>query len=124
MGWFSKSTTEEKSLPWISLNSTDALMNALKATDRPALFFKHSTRCSISIMALTRLEQRWNLAPEDCDLYFIDLLNHRDVSNELAMQTNVVHQSPQAILWQNGQVVYTATHGEIDAVEIATVLRH
>ena len=75
-------------------------------------------------MALTRFEQRWNLTSEDCDLYFIDLLNHRDVSNDLAAQTNVVHQSPQAILWRNGEVIYTATHGDIDAAEIATVLRH
>lgn len=124
MGWFTKSSAEEKSLPWIPLNSIDELEKALAKTDRPALFFKHSTRCSISIMALSRLEQRWNLTPEDCDLYFIDLLNHRDVSNELAMKTMVVHQSPQAILWKNGEVLYTATHRDIDAQEIATILSH
>jgi bacillithiol system protein YtxJ len=124
MGWFSKSSAEEKSLPWISLTSTEVLTSALESNERPALFFKHSTRCSISIMALSRLEQRWNIAPEDCDLYFIDLLNHRDVSNELAAQTNIVHQSPQAILVRNGEVIYTATHGDIDADEMAKILSH
>jgi bacillithiol system protein YtxJ len=75
-------------------------------------------------MALNRLEQRWSMAPEDCDLYFIDLLNHRDVSNELAVHTHIVHQSPQAILVRNGDVVYTATHGDIDAEEMAKTLSH
>lgn len=124
MGWFSSSSAEEKSLPWIPLTSTEALTNALESTERPALFFKHSTRCSISILALSRLEQRWTLAPEDCDLYFIDLLNHRDVSNEIATKTNIVHQSPQAILVRNGEVIYTATHGDIDAGEMAKILSH
>jgi len=124
MGWFSKSTAEEKSLPWIPLTSIEALMKALESNERPALFFKHSTRCSISIMALSRLEQRWATALENCDIYFIDLLNHRDVSNELAEQTNIVHQSPQAILVRNGEVIYTATHGDIDAGEMAKLLSH
>jgi bacillithiol system protein YtxJ len=124
MGWFSKSSAEEKSLPWIPLTSTEALMKALESNERPALFFKHSTRCSISIMALSRLEQRWNMAPEDCDFYFVDLLNHRDVSNELAAQTNIAHQSPQAILVGNREVIYTATHGDIDADEMAKILSH
>jgi bacillithiol system protein YtxJ len=124
MGWFSKSSAEEKSLPWIPLSSIEALNSALDSIERPALFFKHSTRCSISIMALSRLEQRWSVASEDCDLYFIDLLNHRDVSNELAMLTNVVHQSPQAILVRNREVIYTATHGDIDADEMAKILSY
>lgn len=75
-------------------------------------------------MALSRLEQRWNVVPEECDLYFIDLLNHRDVSNDLAVQTNIVHQSPQAILVRKGEVIYTATHGDIDAAEMAKILSH
>lgn len=124
MGWFSKSSAEEKSLPWISLTSTEVLKGALESNERPALFFKHSTRCSISIMALSRLEQRWNVVPEECDLYFIDLLNNRDVSNDLAVQTNIVHQSPQAILVRKGEVIYTATHGDIDAAEMAKILSH
>ncbi|MFN5633320.1 MAG: bacillithiol system redox-active protein YtxJ [Flavobacteriia bacterium] len=124
MGWFSNSSAEEKSLPWIPLTNIEALTNALESTERPALFFKHSTRCSISIMALSRLEQRWSLGPEECDLYFIDLLNHRDVSNEIATKTNIVHQSPQAILLRNGEVIYTATHGDIDAGEMAKILSH
>jgi bacillithiol system protein YtxJ len=52
------------------------------------------------------------------------LLNHRDVSNEIAEQTNIVHQSPQAILVRKGEVIYTATHGDIDAGEMAKLLSH
>ncbi|TNF08335.1 MAG: DUF2847 family protein, partial [Bacillota bacterium] len=48
-------------------------------------------------------------------LYFLDLLNHRDVSNEIANRFQVVHQSPQLILIKNGVAVYNASHSEIQA---------
>ena len=40
--------------------------------------FKHSTRCSISRMALKLTQQRWDL-PEDVQPFLLDLLNYRAV---------------------------------------------
>ena len=92
-----------------------------KSVEQAILFFKHSTRCSISSMALNRFETDWNIeAP--CDIYFLDLLNHRDISDEIARLTGVVHQSPQAIVVKNGKVIYSATHSSISAIEIAKIL--
>ncbi len=79
----------------------------------PVLFFKHSIRCSVSATVLNRLERNWNPA---CGLtpVYIDLINFRPVSNELANVLNVHHESPQAILVHKGKVVNHWSHFEID----------
>ena len=118
MSWFSKDKEENKQsgLPWERLTSIDELKNAIEASaEKPTLFFKHSTRCSISSMALNGFIRSWAGTPEEIDIYYLDLLNYRDVSNALAQETGVVHQSPQVIVLKNKEVVYVATHSSIDA---------
>ncbi len=89
------------------------------ANERTVLLFKHSTRCSISSMALNRLESRWNDAEtKHITPYYLDLLNHRDISNEIATVFNVTHASPQALLIKNGKCVYHASHSEISYKDI------
>lgn len=79
----------------------------------PVLFFKHSTRCSISVMALNRFEREWSnttVTP-----YFLDLLNYREISNQIAILFEVEHQSPQVLLIKDGACIYHASHNAIDA---------
>jgi bacillithiol system protein YtxJ len=47
--------------------------------------------------------------------YFLDLLNHRDVSNEIANRFDVFHQSPQILLIKNGKAIFSTSHDDIDA---------
>ena len=79
----------------------------------PVLFFKHSTRCSISVMALNRFEREWNNTIVNS--YFLDLLNYREVSNQIATLFEVEHQSPQVLLIKDSACVYHASHNAIDA---------
>lgn len=81
------------------------------------LLFKHSTRCSISSMALNRLESKWN-DDEQIPAYYLDLLNHRDVSNEIAALFSIEHASPQVLLIKNGVCIYHNSHNGINAAEI------
>jgi bacillithiol system protein YtxJ len=81
------------------------------------LLFKHSTRCSISSMALNRLESKWK-DQENISAYYLDLLNHRDVSNEIASMFQVEHASPQVLLIKNGVCIYHNSHSGISASEI------
>ena len=73
-------------------------------------------------MALNGFERNWS-GEVDCKLYFIDLLKHRDVSNEIAILTGVTHQSPQCIVIKGKEIVYDATHTVIDARRIESILR-
>lgn len=86
------------------------------------LLFKHSTRCSISSMALNRLETKW-IDDEQIPAYYLDLLNHRDVSNEIATLFAVEHASPQVLLIKNGVCVYHNSHNGINAAEILTAAK-
>lgn len=83
---------------------------------KPQLVFKHSTRCSISSMAKNRLERDWNLA--DVEPWYLDLIAYRSVSNMIESRFKVRHESPQAILFINGAVVYHASHSEITVDDI------
>ena len=119
MGLFSKSSTPISSFPWKEINSVEEFNEMLNApTDKAKLFFKHSTRCSISSMALKGFEREWNVSSDDFELYFVDLIAHRDISNAIAAESHVEHQSPQVVVWRNGEVVYNASHHHIDAQKI------
>lgn len=122
MGLFG--TSARTSFPWTPLVSTDQLENVLNESEqRPVLLFKHSTRCSISAMVLNRFQEDWSLPSEDCGLYYLDLLQHREVSNAIENMTGVVHQSPQVILLHNRQVIYDASHHHISAQAISQKIK-
>lgn len=86
------------------------------------LIFKHSTRCSISAMALNRVESKWTDRP-DIKPYFLDLLAHRDISNEIAAMFGVEHASPQVLLIQNGKCVYHNSHNGISVPAILEAIQ-
>lgn len=122
MGLFSRKPKEEKEsngMPWIELKSVQQFHDIYNApSDKLKVIFKHSTRCSISSMALRNFQSEWNLNNDCAELYFLDLIAFRDVSNEIAAVTGVAHQSPQAIVLKDKQVKYHESHSHIDAVEI------
>lgn len=104
---------------WIPLQFMGQLDEITALSDnKPAVIFKHSTRCSISRFALKQFEKEFALE-DKVDAYFLDLLEHRDISNEIASRFNVYHQSPQLLLIKNGKSVYDVSHSDIDAKELA-----
>lgn len=100
---------------WNILDKVEQL-NALKEVsfNKPQLVFKHSTRCIISKMALKNFESDYDLE-ELIDVYYLDLITYRNISNEIAKIFNVEHQSPQILLIKDGVVVYNESHEGIDA---------
>jgi bacillithiol system protein YtxJ len=85
---------------------------------KPVVLFKHSTRCSISRMVLKQFDAEFNYPEEKIDWYLLDLLNHRDLSNEIASRYNVVHQSPQIVVIRNGKAVFNESHDSISAEDL------
>lgn len=84
---------------------------------RPVVLFKHSTRCSISSMAKSRLERAG--APEGISFYLLDLIRFRSVSNQIAADFGILHQSPQVLLISDGHCIYNESHSAISMDEIA-----
>lgn len=111
-------------MEWISLEDTKQLDEILAESARgPVLIYKHSTRCSISLMAFDRLERSWDAsATGNLKRYFLDLLSFRDISNQIAERFNVEHQSPQILLISGGKSVLDLSHYEISFERIKTAL--
>ena len=113
---------------WHKLTDISQLQDIIELTKQQStnrltvLIFKHSTRCSISSMALNRLETKW-IDNEKIPAYYLDLLNHRDISNEIANLFSIEHASPQALLIQNGRCIYHASHTDISAADILDVVK-
>lgn len=107
------------SISWNELTELKQLNEiATESNEMPVLIFKHSTRCAISRMALKQFEQEYDMDADTVKPYFLDLLEHRDISNEIASRFNVVHQSPQLILIKEGNAMYTTSHSDISAEEV------
>ena len=101
---------------WIELTTEDQLEH-LKAASyaQPIFIFKHSTRCSISRAVLDRLERNWRKEElADLQPYLLDLLAYRAVSNLIATEFGIEHESPQALVIYQGKPVYAQSHFAID----------
>jgi bacillithiol system protein YtxJ len=103
-------------MTWTQLKSADQL-DEIKQQEGYSLIFKHSTRCSISMMAKRRFELDWDNLPTDMPLYFLDLIQHRDISSQVAQVFNVHHESPQLLLIKDGECILDQSHGEISVEE-------
>lgn len=113
---FSSTPSSDKpAFPWISLDDLGTLNDlADQSLQKPVFIFKHSTRCSISRFAIKQFEYDAQAQSEFYSFYYLDLITFRVVSNAIAEQFQVMHQSPQLILILKGKVVYVASHSDID----------
>jgi bacillithiol system protein YtxJ len=94
---------------WIHLTDEEQLKQMInKSQLKPQVIFKHSTRCSISAVALQRMQK--TAQPSDIDFYFLDLLANRSLSNKIAEVFRVHHESPQILLIRDGECVYDESH--------------
>jgi bacillithiol system protein YtxJ len=115
----SDSDSQPANINWTQLTDLGQLNDISSLSfDKPVLIFKHSTRCSISRMALKQFENEFNLADQVIP-YFLDLLEYRPISNEIASRFQVVHQSPQLILIKDGNAIYDVSHSDIQVDELA-----
>jgi bacillithiol system protein YtxJ len=102
---------------WIHLTDEEQLKQIIsKSQIKPQVIFKHSTRCSISAVALQRLQK--TSQPSDIDFYFLDLLANRHLSNKVAEAFKIHHESPQVLVIRDGECVYEESHLGISMNEI------
>lgn len=110
---------EVKQLPWQELTSMEQLDSiAEESKVIPVAIFKHSTRCGISSLAMRQFEKAYDIEPDQMKLYYLDLIAFRDISDEVGIRFQVLHQSPQLIVVKNGVAVAHASHQGIQAGEL------
>lgn len=102
---------------WIHLTDEEQLKQIIsKSNAKPQVIFKHSTRCSISSVALQRLQKAEQ--PADIDFYYLDLIAYRSLSNKIAEALKVHHESPQVLVLKDGACIYDESHLGISMDEI------
>jgi len=102
---------------WIALTQEDQLEEIKEQSKQQlVVIFKHSTRCSISSMAKSRLERE--TPAEHVLFYYLDLVSYRPVSNKIAADFQVHHESPQVLLIKNGECIYEESHNGISMQDI------
>lgn len=111
---------QTKNVQWIPLTTLSQLDDIKTSSNTESVFiFKHSTRCGISKMVIKEFENLFKPEHQHLKVYYLDLLNHRDISAEIAEKFEVTHQSPQLIVLRNGVSVFDASHNDITLVELA-----
>src|SRR5437899_1090464 len=104
-------------MEWIPLTNEAQLTELIsRSNTRPQVIFKHSTRCSISAVAMQRLKR--GMAPGAFDFYYLDIISNRALSNQVADVFDVSHESPQILVIRNGKCVYDESHMSITVDDI------
>lgn len=111
---------------WIQITDAGDLDRIKEESKQhPVMIFKHSTRCSISGMALNRLERSWSdqeVAP--LKPYFLDLIRYRDISDRIAELFKIRHESPQVLVIKDEEVIYDNSHMGINYDSIKDTVKN
>ncbi len=76
---------------------------------RPVFLFKHSTSCPISGRAW-KLFSQFVETCEEADFWRVLVIENRPLSQWIADQTGIWHESPQVILFHRGRPVWHESH--------------
>ena len=100
------------STPWLPLTQPEQIIDLAQSShEQPVLIFKHSTTCSISAAAKSKIERQWSDSGlANVPIYYLDLLRFRPLSAQIAEQFGIRHESPQLLLIQDGECSYDASH--------------
>jgi bacillithiol system protein YtxJ len=114
----------EKESGMNELTQTQEFEAVLEASNAaPQLIFKHSTACPTSASAYRRMADFIATAPAGTPpVHLVKVIESRPVSNAIAQQLGVTHQSPQIILLNQGAAVWNTSHGSITAQSITQAL--
>ena len=81
--------------------------------------FNHSTSCFISKTVLKNFEKEIeNSDEQNVSFYFLDLLAFRPISNKIAEDFGIRHESPQLIVIEDGKAINNASHQDISLSQI------
>ena len=97
-----------------SINLVETIISLNKIFENQyAIIMKHSTKCPVSLFAKIEVEKFAGLCNNRIKLYIIDVLTNVDISYEIEKRTHVKHESPQVLIFKEGNVIWHASHGRI-----------
>lgn len=116
-----KSESPDQKSFWKKIESEEDLAKAIEDSHHHRIaIFKHSTSCFISRTVLKNFEREVENSDQPLELYYLDLLAYRPISNKIASDFEIRHESPQLIVIQNGKAVNNASHQDISLSQIVS----
>jgi bacillithiol system protein YtxJ len=110
--WEKEPLFGDNMIDWIDLQYEGQLQE-IKESIKPSVIFKHSTRCGTSAFVKKTFEADWHQS--DIPVYYLDLLQYRSLSAQIAETFDIQHESPQLLVIRNGICIYHASHSDISA---------
>lgn len=105
------------------IQSEEEYRNMLEqSAEKPVLLFKHSTTCPISANAYEEYQTFLGSSEDNVDAYLLKVIENRQVSDQVAQDTEVKHESPQIFVIKNKEVLWHTSHSKITADAIGNAL--
>lgn len=105
---------------WKNVTSEEHLDHLWVASaDQKQIIFKHSTRCPVSSVIKNRISKQGDELPADLEVYFLDLLRFRNLSDRISEEYKIRHESPQLLVIQNEECIHHASHFDISLERIS-----
>lgn len=101
---------------WNKISDIDEFQSILKrSNERPQLIYKHSPSCSVSFLSKQDLDANGKKLTDLADLHIVNVIGQRELSNAIASELNIRHESPQGLLIKDGEVVWHGSHWQVNA---------
>ncbi|WP_026671650.1 bacillithiol system redox-active protein YtxJ [Alkalihalobacterium bogoriense] len=92
--------------------SSQEEFDQVKKEHEKFILFKNSTTCPISEAAFEEFNA-FATANDTLPLYYLNVQEARPLSNAVAEQYGVKHESPQALLFKGNEIVWNQSHWKI-----------
>ena len=80
--------------------------------------YKHSTACPVSAAAAQVVES----TEFDLPVYWVDVIEQRKLSNQVAKRYGVRHESPQLLKIEDGKPTLVLSHHQISPSQLAQTI--
>jgi len=105
---------------FIALGTREQFDGLLAASGTaPVVLFKHSPTCGTSAQAYDELEALLHEEPPMA-IHLVDVLSARPLSQAIAAQFGIRHESPQVLIIRDGRVVWHGSHWRVTADAVRT----
>ncbi|WP_233269459.1 bacillithiol system redox-active protein YtxJ [Alteribacillus sp. YIM 98480] len=95
-----------------------------KSNEQAVMIIKHSTACPISAEAWEEVQAGVKEINEtEAEFLFVKVIESRPVSQKIADDIAIKHESPQAILIKNKKAVWNTSHSDITKQAIQNAVR-
>ena len=90
--------------------------------EEPVIILKHSNTCPISATAYQKLQQAEMSGEISLPIYVVIVQISPEVSQKIAEDLKVTHESPQLLIIKEERLIYQASHDFIDPTIVSNLL--